>query len=198
MTPYQTETITHNGRDFLVSLHVDDVHGAPWREFDGHGSVEYLQSQSDRTPRGWVHLAEEERGPGRYIYDFGGAILQAARDKWGVSPETLASLGPKPSRSKIRAAAVRADMDYLRGWIRGDWCYLGVCVQIIGPDGNPEGDEFTHALWGVESKGEYWREVASDLADEILDERKTAWMSALREARARKYWASRDVVTIGA
>jgi transposase len=47
-----------------------------------------------------------------------------------------------------------------------------VCVQHIGPDGEPVGDEFAHALWGVESCGDYWREVAAELAGEMLpDER---------------------------
>lgn len=198
MKPYETETVTHNGRDFLVSLYPDEVSGPPWETEDGHGPVEYQRSNRYPIPRGYVVLHDDPRGQGRWLYGFGPALVQASREGWGVSPETLASLGPKPSRGKVRAAAVRADMDYLRGWIRGDWCYIGVCVQIIGPDGSPEEGKFDHALWGVESTGEYWRDVAADLADEILHERKTAWVSALHEARARKYWASRGVVTIGA
>jgi hypothetical protein len=71
-------------------------------------------------------------------------------------------------------------------------------VRIIGADGEPMGDEFEHALWGVESEGDCWKEIARELAEQILGERADQWRGALKEARERKAWASRDVQTVGA
>lgn len=199
MTAYHAETIRHDGRDFLVSLRDDDSNDAPWDREDGHGSVRWIP---DREPlaRGEAVLHDCDRG--RYVYAFGQALVQAAREQWGLAPDELARLaarlGKKPTKAQIRAEAVRADMRYLRGWCADDWRYTGVCVQIIGADGEPYGNEFEHALWGVESCGEYWREVAADLADEILADRRALWREHLRETREVIYWNARDVQTLGA
>ena len=198
MTALKTETIPRGGREFLVSLYPDDDVDPPWETEEGHGQVEYQGSSRCPIPRGWTVLYNDPRGPGRWVYNFGAALVQASREGWGLSPDQLARLGPKPSRGKIRAETVRTDMAHLRGYIVGDWCYIGVCVQIIGPDGRPEGTPFDYALWGVESEGDYWREVADELADEILHHRREKWRKTLSEARARKYWESRDIITIGA
>lgn len=137
---------------------------------------------------------------GRFVYDFGAALVQASKEGWGLGPDDLQRLaerlGKKPTKSQIRAESVRQDMAHLRGWAAEDWCYMGVCVQIIGADGEPEGDEFEHAIWGVESSGGYWEEVADDLASQIMHSRATVWRAALKEARARRYWAARGVETV--
>lgn len=201
---FHTEEITHAGRRFLVSLFYDDSSSAPWENGDGHGPVRFI-SDRESLARGEIVLHNCNRG--RYVYDFGAAIVQAARDKWGLSPDSLAKLtqrlGKKPTRAQIRAQSVRDDVSYLRGWCDDDWRYCGVCVQVIGADGEPVGDKFDHAVWGVEyavwgveSCGDYWRTVADDLASEIMSERATVWRAALIEARAKRYWASRDVSTI--
>jgi len=199
MRPFYAETIQHGGRAFEVSLYSDYYHGNPWDESDGHGAPRCLNHR-ETMQRGEVWLCDT--GEETWAYDFGAALLKASREKWGLCPDDLQRLtdriGKKPSKGQIRAEAVRKDMEYLRGFICGDWHYMGVCVRLIGPDGAPEGDAFDNALWGVESSGDHWREVAQELANEILHVRGSAWRAALHEARARKYWASRDVQTVGA
>ena len=196
MAPFSTDTLQHSGRSFLVERFYDDSSGPPWEQSDGHGSARWIEDR-DPLARGEVVLCDLPRG--RWVYDFGSALLTAARDKWGLSPENrqrLADrLGRKPSRAQIRAESVRQDMAFLRGWCVDDWCYIGVCVRIIGPKGEPEGDRYDNALWGVESLGDYWEEVAQELADDILHDRRKVWRDALTEARKVKYWNARDVVT---
>jgi hypothetical protein len=189
------------GREFEMAIFADDDNGPPWERSDGHGPVRYAED-SERLQRGETVLYELRRG--RYVYDMGAAILQASREKWGLdaaSMETLAKVyAPKrPTKSQIRMTAIKKDMQYLRGWCAEDWGYIGVSVRIIGPDDEPIGDDYSHAIWGIESSSnDYSHEVAHDLARDILHERATVWREALREARARRYWASRDVETVGA
>ena len=194
-----SEVIEHNGRQFRVDIVDDDDTTPPWERDHAHGSVRYIDDR-ESLQRGEVVLYDCDRS--RYVYNFGAALLQASREKWGLAPDALQALtqrlGRKPSRGQIRAAAVRADMEYLRQWCADYWSYIGVCVRIIGPDGEPDGDKYAHAMWGVESFGDYWQEVARDIADGILRERGQAWRAALVEAREVKYWCTRDVQTMGA
>lgn len=194
------ERFEHDGREFEMAFFPDDDNSPPWERSDGHGPVRFAED-SERLQRGETVLYELRRG--RYVYDIGAAILQASREKWGLDSESLETLAkvyaPKrPTKSQIRMTAIKKDMQYLRGWCADEWCYIGVSVRIIGPDGEPVGDDYAHALWGVESFGDYREEVARDLASEILHERRTEWRAALAEARQRAYWASRDVQTVGA
>lgn len=197
--PIQTETIELSGREFEVRLYADDDSSPPWEREDGHGPVRFI-SDRETLARGETILHDCRSG--RYVYGFGQALMQASRDGWGLAPDALdrltRKLGKKPTKGQVRAQAVRADMDYLRGWCADDWSYVGVCVRIIGADGDAHGNPYKHAVWGIESCGDYWREVALELADEILDEKRKAWRAHLRETREVIYWQSRDVQTLGA
>jgi len=119
-----------------------------------------------------------------WAYDWQEAMRIAKRDAWGCA-KTGAEI----------EATVRADYESIRGWIRDDWHWCGVSVQLLDNDDEPLGGEFDYTLWGVESSGDYWLDVARDLADDILHDRAKAWRSHLHEARQVRYWASRDIVT---
>lgn len=184
---------TLRGLEFEARIYSDHSHEPPGECEDGHGSVRFV-SDSETLRRGEVVLCDLDRG--RWVYDFGAALLTASRDKWGLSAAGLAKLGAKPTRGQIRAAAVRADMDHLRGWYRGDWQYVGVAVRAIAADGQPIGGKLDNAIWGVESCGDYWLEVAREIAEEIADTRAGLWRAALREAREARYWQARGVETV--
>lgn len=196
-SPIESQTFKFEGREFEASIYFDDASNPPWIASDCHGSVRFI---GDREPlqKGEVILCDMRRG--RFVYNFGAALLKAWRDGWGLSPEHSEALarrlGKKPTKAQIRAESVRQDMNYLRGYCMEDWHYIGASVRLIGPNGEPQGEQFGHSVWGVESCTQYWREVADNLASEILQERRKAWRAALSEARARRYWASRDVLTI--
>ena len=195
MQAFRTETIERDGRRFLVSMHADDDASPPWERSDGHGPVRYCEDREPLQP-GETVLYDLRRG--RYVYDLRAAISQSIREGWGrPSRERREEIARRLRKPAAKVSAIDADMDFLRGWCAEDWCYMGVCVQILGPDDEPEGDEFAHAVWGVESFGDYWEDVAADLASQILSERREAWRAALREARARRYWAARGVETVG-
>jgi len=166
----QTERFTLDGREFEAVLYPDDSGGRPWESECGHGDI--------RVGRGWYQ--RPHKGPGEvilhsnrgdhWIYDFAGAVKKARND-WGFTN------GPDAVN------AVREDMTRLRRFLEGEWFYIGVSVRIIGRDGEPESDGFGESLWGVESDGEYWREVAQELAENILHPRREAWRAALNAAR---------------
>lgn len=85
--PYAIETFdfTHNGRDFVAKVYVDDHHGAPWEEEDGHGPVTGWERR-DKRP-GELILAEDGRA--KLFYDFAEACRIARRDGWGFMPYKL-------------------------------------------------------------------------------------------------------------
>lgn len=211
MQAIHSETIAHEGRRFLVTLHHDDSSETPWDSEDGHVCGIRSLNRGEQPARGETFLCNEPDGRDTWVYHFGDSLVRASREGWGrPGPDTregrrLEDLerrtGRKATRGQVRAAAVREDASHMAGFIRGDWCYVGVCVRILGADDEPIGNEFTHALWRVDyghpCNPEYWREVAEELASEILSERSRAWRAALAERRAARYWATRGVQTVG-
>jgi hypothetical protein len=149
---YAPETIDlPDGSTATIKIEPDEHHGPPWKEYDGHGIV------SDWTRRakkpGELILAEDG-GLYRY-YDFAESVKIARRDGWGAS----GSATPGERAHK----ATMADYKYLRGWCNDLWQWVGVVVEVERPDGTRE----VGSLWGIESLGDYWREVAADLINEL-------------------------------
>lgn len=197
---YQTERMTFEGREFEVALYYVDDMTPSWEDDCGAGIIRtssHFYGRPAKQP-GEV-IIHEDRGT-YWIYDFAGTVKKAKKEGWGLCDEEEMKLGHKlgriPTKADIIKEAVCRDLARHRGWLRQDWWYCGVCVRIIGPDGEPEGGEYDHALWRVESDGDYWKEVAGELTSEILSERREAWRAALREARERRYWACRDIITV--
>lgn len=154
------ETITRNGYTFGVYLEPDTDRTAPWEEEDGHGPVRSVRCRDGEYPP----KAPGERLLWRdrwdcLLYDWAEAIRLARRDGWDAPPYNTGTAGQTAER------AVLADFTRLRDYCRGDWAYIGVCVVQLDEDGEPIGDRYETALWGVESDGEYWREVADELID---------------------------------
>ena len=199
---YDTDTITLDGRKFLVSYFVDSNHGLPWDEREGHGEIREARATYDNL----------EKKPGErviysscgihWVYDFQGAIKKAKLEAWGLSDEDREalkkSLGRVPTKNEITVAAVEKDIYHCSGYLNDDWHWCGVGVRIVGADGEPEGDVYDHCVLRVESIGDYAKKLAHEIAGEILGEKRTVWRAALKEARAKKYWACRGVETVGA
>ena len=153
-----------DGFTLTFTSEYDPYHGAPWEEEDGHGPV---TDWVHREKRAGEILLCSDRGAKRF-YDFAGAMAIAKRDGWGPSGEALAALtrklGHAPTKGQLAEAAVLADFHHLEGWASDRWRYVGVIVTLR----NPEGEEVdSESLWGVEDSGDYYQEVAEELAEEL-------------------------------
>lgn len=166
---YETFKFQHAGRTFLASLYHDDDGTAPWDREDGHGPVSQWRQRDSKAP-GEVIISEDRRSV--RFYDLQAAQRIALRDQWGA-PEAwrtafAAKHGRAPTARECAAESVRMDFERLRAWCRDDWHYCGVAVQLCDDEGEATGDQFEHALWGIESdSADYLREVAAELAEQI-------------------------------
>lgn len=183
------------GFQFEVTTDHDEDVGYPWEECDGHGAVRECEKHRytghlEKRP-GERPLYIGDRRERSFVYDWQRAIRTALRESWGCKD------GRKPGETarQYAARAVQADFDYLRQYCSGHWHYVVLCVSHDGE---------TAYLGGIES-GDRARieECAQELAHEILErlgklpeQRAAAWREALREARERKYWEQRDMVTV--
>lgn len=186
-----------NGLRAVIEIERDDDQGPPWKEQDGHGPVSdwrrkdcagyYAKKPGERL------LHEDDRGWAARFYDWQEAMNIARRDGWGLTDEAKTELAlGKPvgtlTRGEICAAAVGRDFERLRGWCKGDWQWVFVSVSLQDADGEEIDRD---ALGGVESDGDYWREIASAMVNTLLD-------SFEVEQTERAAWEARDVMTEGA
>lgn len=194
---------SHDGREFVATIEADDFGDAPWENYDG--CVEVTRAAHDygnnwgcsKKPGEFV-FHRGDRGEYSYMVDIPQALARARAEHWGISDETRAEFvslnSRQPTPREVAALAVAANIEVLRGWCADEWQYVVIGVDLIGPDGEPVGEP--EYLSGVESFGDYAKNgVCPELAGNILHRRRKAWRAALTESRARKYWASRDVVT---
>jgi hypothetical protein len=159
--------LTINGLTFRVSTVRDDDACAPWDAEDGHGPVSDWRWHEDA--RDGERALSRSRGRCRF-YDWNEALVIAARESWGLAPETRASLGERlghePSAEEVTEEAVRLDFERLRAWCDDEWEYLIVCVTLLDIAGDATGEDET--LGGVESDcTDYMNELAADLARQI-------------------------------
>lgn len=179
---FHTETITHAGREFSVECYYDDHMGPPWEEHDGYGPVSEWRYRDTKRP-GEIPIAGE-RDFQRRFYDFAEATRIAKRDGWGLGGteafEFACKIGRIPTRKQIIREAVMRDMERLRGWCNDKWHWMGVEVTLLNRHG--EETRFSESVWGIESDGDYWREVAEDCAANALHEYEKAQKLAKRVA----------------
>jgi hypothetical protein len=187
---FRTETFTRDGVEFTAEFFSDDSgRGFPWDEHDGHGVVRrtsrnpHWHRETDKRP-GERPMNKPDRNEDQFYYDWQESMRVARRDGWCMG-KTGADFH----------AAVQADFDYCRAWLSGDKFWVG--VRVTSADGAED------SLWGIDSGHskrdyEYADECAYECAENILHMKRQAWRAALKEARARRYWASRDVETVGA
>lgn len=148
------DTITLNGNTYTVRTEPDFDAGYPWENSCGHGPVRespYPHSAYGNTKRpGERPLNSPGSRETQYYYDWQAACKLARLDGWNVAPYDA------PNRIQ---RAVQDDFDYLRGYLAGNWEYIGVIVE------SEDGD--TESCWGVESDGDYAESIARDLAEEL-------------------------------
>lgn len=164
-------------------------HGAPWEDCDGHGPVSEWTTRDKRS--GERVLSTDRRS--KRFYDFAGAIALAKRDRWGLRDADKAALAAKlgraPTANEICAEAVERDFKHLQDWCEDRWQYLSVTVTLesLYDDGNAKGIA-GDAICGVESDGNYWREIALEMANGVI-------AAHVTEQAERAHWEARNLVT---
>ncbi len=110
--------------------------------------------------------------------------------------QAVENWGKKIVTAKVREAAIKclkAEIEELDNYLTGQ--VYGYRVY------DPEGEE-VESCWGFFGDSDYCLSegvsVAEYLEAEAEKNKRAAWRAALHEARQVRYWAARDVATIGA
>jgi hypothetical protein len=155
---YDGDTFEHEGLTFTVRLQPDESMGPPWEEHDGHGPVSEWTTRGKRP--GELVLSRDNWGRSKRYYDFAAACRMARAEGWDAKPYNT---GHETKRQQAAKAAM-ADFKRLQAWCEDHWCWCGVIITCEDLPGEPSA-----SLWGIESDaGDYFREVAEELADEII------------------------------
>lgn len=152
------DTFTVGEHSFRVTFEPDDSHGYPWENSDGHGPVrksKYRFTDGSDKRHGERLLNDAGRHECQFYYDWHTAMQIAKREGWNVEPFDAPG-------QVLRA--VTADFDYLRAFLMGDWCYVGVSVEML-VDGKATQ---TDSLWGVETYKDYHVDTAYEIANELI------------------------------
>lgn len=188
MYPSETFDFTHHGLSFRAFIEYDHAAEAPWEREDGHAPVSEWTSRDKRPSE---VIVSTDRRSNRFVC-IREAHARARAQGWGLGSDDMQALrdtlNREPTKREVIAHAVKLDIERMRAWCADDWCYVGVCVSLLGPDGQPVGNKYAAACWGIESDcDDYIKEVASDLAWEAV--------SAARAELERIGTALRDEVT---
>lgn len=190
--PFQTEQITAHGVTVQIEYFYDDeIRAQPWSEYDGN--VNIYELRGDKKPS---EIVLKTNGRTAWAYDIKDAISQAKRESWGTDPRGTQNL----TKKQRILLAVEHNVELWRGWLNDGWHYVGVVCTVLDSEG--EETDISDSCWGFESLDDYHetagREMAESLAESTHKARLHQWRAALKEARARKYWACRGVETVGA
>lgn len=154
-----------DGFKVYTRTEADEDMGPPWKEHDGHGPVTDWVYR-DKKPGEWTLIQD---GKSYRFYDAESALIIAKRDGWGLGIDDLnrlwAKLGRCPTRKELCADAVRLDFERLRGWCNDQWHWIGVITELRDAEGDLVDDT---SLWGVESDGDYHKDVAAEQIAELI------------------------------
>ena len=159
-----------NGWTARVKVGHDDDAEPPWEREDGHGPVrealtlgEEVKHPGERLLSGGLHGRNERT----WLYDFAEAVKIARRDGWEC-PHGFNNVLPECRVTKKMMAQCAAELDFqrLRAWCNDEWEYVCVSVELRDAEGEiVEGD----SLCGVESDGEYWKELAAEMINGLAE-----------------------------
>lgn len=187
------------GLPIRIELFGDDSSDFPWADHDGHGIIRTERKNYGHPDKRPGEVIVHDDSGTYWLYDVQATTKKAKAEGWGGSDSGALTRGQRA------AAAVAEDMDYCRRFLTGDLFYIGAVFSVLADDGRPTGT--TDSIWGLEFgyRGKdyeaaisYIEELAADFAENEHDARLSVWRAALKEARARRYWAQRDIPTIAA
>ncbi len=173
----------------------------PWVEYDGCGVIREVCSYYGRPDKKPGEVIIYSDGGNYFIYDFQATTKKAKSEGWGVSDLDTTGM----SKKQITRESVLRNMEYCRKFLNGDLFYIGIKCTVLDYDGSETEHEdscwgFEYGYWGEDSEyaDKEAESMAENLAKRVKEERLNAWRKALHEAKERKYWASRDIETVGA
>jgi len=138
MRYHDGQTVSVDGREFLIRIQDDEYYGAPWEMMDTYAPVSDWEKRKKRSDE--VVIAECDYGVCRF-YSVKDAV-EGLR-KHGVSGTDAVKY-------------VWAEVKYLRGWVNAEWNYVTVTVEDV-ESGERE------SLSGIESFGhDYIAEVIEE------------------------------------
>ena len=196
-TPFQAENITAHGITVEIEYFYDDeCRSAPWSEYDGNVNI-YAKGSAccarDNKKPSEIYL--QTNGETIWAYDVREAHKKARLEGWCIGCDWAQGL----TKKQIAARAVAENVEMWRGWLNDEWHYAGVVCTVLDADGNEMAEN--DSCWGFETLNDYHLEAGKDMAESLAEAihkaRSCQWRAALKEARARKYWASRDICTVG-
>lgn len=196
---FKTETIEHSGQTVRIEYFYDDTYfGAyPWADCCGDVDIRTKPAsyygQTEKKPSEVIFHTNRNTA---FYYDIREAHKTARAEGWCTGCDWAKGL----TKRQIAAKAVRQNVEFWRGYLNDQWYYVGAVCTVLDSEGEETDD--TESCWGFETFNDYHEEAAQEmahsLAQSVAKRKGEAWRSALHEARQRKYWASRDIQTLGA
>lgn len=146
-------TIEVEAREFGVWTTYDETGIVPWEWQDTYGTIsDWRQNDYHNRPQKYSYERVLVRDTfSSRLYDYCGAIQKARKE--GLT-------GAEAKR------VVDAEFKYLQDWCEDRWHYIDVGVAPLDDDDNPICDP--DWVGGVEDIGDYWKEVAKEIAGEFL------------------------------
>lgn len=145
----------------VVQTKQDESMGEPWVEHDGHGVISGWRPLNSK--RAGERVLIEDGGQARF-YDIPATIKLARKDGWGCAGGT--GDHTHPTKGQQAVCAVEQDFARMRAWCNDAWEWIGVIVKLYDADGEEVASE---TIWGIESDGEYWKEVAAEIVNRLAD-----------------------------
>jgi hypothetical protein len=143
-----------------------------------------------------------------YVYEHGGCIIRAAEGNpfscpWDSGQSGYIYVTKKTALEwyggKVLTKGKREKtLQQLRGIVDtySQWCN-GECYGFIIEDQDGEQLDSCWGYIGADWAMQAGKESADYHADKIQTDKRTAWRTALHEARERHYWQAREVLTVG-
>lgn len=175
MTIHHRDVVERGGYRFRVDFEPDYDHAPPWEDGDGQGIVRELRYGETKRPGDRIlHHSSDRRI--KFAFDWQATIAKAKKEQWGLSDEAKATLerrlGRPPTTGEVVAQSVEQNFQWMRGFLRDEWEYVGIVITYIA-DGESDEQEpdYGHAVWGFDTDSDdYLQSEAESMIEAYVRE----------------------------